>query len=102
MTEFFTSRIDFQIKKMSLAFSDSTRRQIDIVRDVCNVVSVLWVADLLGLPLKTASTPKGMFSAAELRLMLLVRPPPSLSRGIGWWRGSATTHRACSSSARST
>lgn len=41
--------------------------RVDIVRNVINLVAVHWAADyLIGIPLKTKATPKGMFTEQEV------------------------------------
>jgi len=69
--DYFTKTTQFMLKKHVLAFSNSSRRQIDVVRDVCNVVPTLWVAQKIGIPIKSSETPHGIMSAAELRLVLV-------------------------------
>lgn len=61
-TKFFTTRIESLLEKKSLAYSNSKVRQIDIVRDVCNIVPIEWIADRFGLPIKTIKNPHGLVS----------------------------------------
>ncbi|MCO5556237.1 hypothetical protein L7F22_009783 [Adiantum nelumboides] len=70
--DYFTNTTQAMLKKHVLAFHNSSRRQIDVVRDVCNVVPTLWVANKVGIPIKSEETPHGLMSHAELRLSLLV------------------------------
>lgn len=69
--EYFASRVDYRVKLMSLAYSGTTKRQIDIVRDVANWVPVDWVANILAIPIKSAEFPGGLITNAELRMLLL-------------------------------
>ncbi|KAL8276909.1 hypothetical protein RQP46_010737 [Phenoliferia psychrophenolica] len=68
---FFSRHADYQIKKSSLAYANSTTRQLDIVRDVANVVAIEWIANRFALPVKRPETPRGLLSIAELRMMFL-------------------------------
>ncbi|KAJ0108757.1 hypothetical protein J7T55_011248 [Diaporthe amygdali] len=45
-------------------------RMVDVVRDVSNVVNVHFASRLLNLPLKTASSPKGIYTEEELYAVL--------------------------------
>lgn len=60
--KFFKEKTDLQIMKKSLAFANSKVRQIDIARDVCNIVPIMWIADRFGLPIKNSVTPHGLVS----------------------------------------
>jgi len=72
VAKFFSEHIKKQIQKSSLAFSNSKRRQIDIVRDVTNVVPILWLADRFAIPLKTHENPRGLISVPEAFTIYLV------------------------------
>lgn len=39
---------------------------MDVVRDVCNVVPILWLADRFAIPLKTVQHPKGLVALPDL------------------------------------
>ncbi|PWN51100.1 linoleate diol synthase [Violaceomyces palustris] len=72
VTEYFRKTVKDLIKKRSLAFSDSPRRQIDVVRDVTDVAPIMWVARRFAIPLKTEEHPRGLISVPELFGILLV------------------------------
>ena len=46
--------------------------QVDIVRDVSNLAQVHFAASIFSLPLKTDENPRGLFSEAELYLLMAV------------------------------
>lgn len=62
---FFTQKIQELIKTSSLKYP-TTRRAIDIVQNVTNVVPLLWIAERFAIPLKTIQQPRGIISVAEL------------------------------------
>ncbi|KAN0062754.1 hypothetical protein ACQY0O_004949 [Thecaphora frezii] len=66
VSAYFGTKVPELIHASSLAFRASKRRQIDIVRDVCNVAPILWLAKRFGIPLKTAEHPRGLISVPEL------------------------------------
>jgi cytochrome P450 len=70
VSKFFSENIADLIKKNSLKYADS-RRAIDIVRDVTNVVPILWLAQKLAIPLKTETYPHGVISVPEIFEALL-------------------------------
>lgn len=69
---FFREHVAKQIKEHSLKYSSSSKRAIDIVRDVTNVVPILWLADRFAIPLKTKEHPHGLLSANECFTAYLV------------------------------
>ncbi|CZT12902.1 related to Psi-producing oxygenase A [Rhynchosporium agropyri] len=72
MSSFFQTNVARLIKDASLKYSNSTRRSIDIVRDVTNVVPILWLAERFAIPLKTAKNPRGLVSIPEAFMAYLV------------------------------
>ncbi|KAM3476257.1 hypothetical protein MY5147_003294 [Beauveria neobassiana] len=76
VTDFFRSHIVQQIRSKSLKYSRESatpnRRSIDIVRDVTNVVPILWLADRFALPLKTEDTPHGLLTVPQAFQAFLV------------------------------
>ncbi|CAG8979225.1 hypothetical protein HYALB_00011282 [Hymenoscyphus albidus] len=72
VSKFFRTNVANLIKKHSLKYSNSSRRSIDIVRDVTNVTPILWLADRFAIPLKTAERPRGLISVPELFMAYLV------------------------------
>jgi len=69
--QYFISHTQAQIAKCTMAFSKGKRRQLDVVRDIINIVPIKWLAQKYGLPLRTEETPHGLFSTAELLMLLL-------------------------------
>jgi hypothetical protein len=65
VTTFFRNNVADLIQKKSLAYK-GTRRSINIVRDVCNVTPILWLANRFAIPLKSASTPRGLLTIPQL------------------------------------
>ncbi|KIN02629.1 hypothetical protein OIDMADRAFT_52466 [Oidiodendron maius Zn] len=72
VTKFFSTHVAMQIKEHSLKYSTSTRRSIDIVRDVTNVVPILWLAERFAIPLKTTKQPNGILTVPEAFMAFLV------------------------------
>ncbi|TVY81764.1 Psi-producing oxygenase A [Lachnellula suecica] len=72
VTTFFRTNVAKLIKDHSLKYSNSSRRSIDIVRDVTNVTPILWLAERFAIPLKTASHPSGLLSIPEAFGVFLV------------------------------
>jgi hypothetical protein len=72
VTKFFQTNVAKQIKDHSLKYTRSTRRSIDIVRDVTNVVPILWLAERFAIPLKTREHPHGLLSIPEAFMAYLV------------------------------
>ena len=59
------------IQQSSLSYADH-RKSIDIVRDVCNVTPILWLAERFAIPLKSEEHSRGLITRAELFDMYLV------------------------------
>jgi Cytochrome P450/Animal haem peroxidase len=72
VAKFFGSNVSRLISEHSLKYSNSTRRSIDIVRDVTNVVPILWLAERFAIPLKTKERPHGLISIPDLFMSYLV------------------------------
>lgn len=72
VSKFFGTTVAKLIKDHTLKYSNSSRRSIDIVRDVTNVTPILWLADRFALPLKTADRPHGILSPYEAFTVYLV------------------------------
>lgn len=68
---FFESNIAKLVKEKSLKYSGQ-RRSIDIVRDITNVVPILWLAERFAIPLKTQEHPKGLLTISEAFTCFLV------------------------------
>lgn len=62
--DFFSTNVQNLIKKNSLKGAKG-RYSIDIVRDVCNITPILWLAERFALPLKTYERPRGVLSIHE-------------------------------------
>lgn len=71
LTTFFREHVAKAIKKGSLHYADS-RRSIDIVRDVINVVAVKWAADRFAIPVKSHEQPRGLVSLSQLFDMTMI------------------------------
>lgn len=63
--KFFRSTVADLIKKKALAYK-GTRRSLNVVRDVCNVVPIMWLANRFAIPLKTEDTPRGVLTIPQL------------------------------------
>lgn len=71
ITSFFREHVVKAIKSSSLKYPDS-RRSIDIVRDVTNVVPVQYLAHRFAIPLKTHEHPRGLISLSQLFAITMV------------------------------
>lgn len=71
VTTFWRTNVARLIKESSLKYS-GTRRSLDVVRDITNVVPILWLAERFALPLKTAKTPHGLLTINEAFTAYLV------------------------------
>lgn len=65
VSKYFRSNVSDLIQQKSLAYKGS-RRSLNVVRDVCNVVPVKWLADRFAIPLKTDETPRGLLTIPQL------------------------------------
>lgn len=65
VTRFFRSNVAKLIQESSLIYGNSTRRSIDIVRNVTNVTPILWLAERFAIPLKTKEHPRGLLSIPD-------------------------------------
>ncbi|KAI8589889.1 linoleate diol synthase [Geranomyces variabilis] len=72
LIRFYQHTIPLLIEKRTLAFTNSKKRQIDIVRDVCNTAPILWISQKFAIPIKDDEHPKGLLSTPELFGILLV------------------------------
>ncbi|EHK99319.1 putative Psi-producing oxygenase C [Glarea lozoyensis 74030] len=72
VSQFFKTNVSKLIKSSSLKYSNSTRRSVDIVRDVTNVAPILWLAERFAIPLKTHEKPHGVISIPEAFAAFLV------------------------------
>lgn len=71
VTKFFRENVVKLIKKSSLKYP-GTRRSLDVVRDVCNVTPMLWLAERFAIPLKTREQPRGLVTVPQLFDIYLV------------------------------
>ncbi|KAH8900626.1 linoleate diol synthase [Thozetella sp. PMI_491] len=71
VTTFFRETVAKLIKESSLKYPGQ-RRSIDIVRNVCNVTPILWLAGRFAIPLKTLQQPRGLVTVPQLFDILLV------------------------------
>jgi hypothetical protein len=65
VTKFFRNTVADLIQQKSLAYKGS-RRSLNVVRDVCNVVPIMWLAQRFAIPLKTDKTPRGLLTVPQL------------------------------------
>jgi hypothetical protein len=65
VTKFFRNTVADLIQQKSLAYKGS-RRSLNVVRDVCNVVPIMWLAQRFAIPLKTEKTPRGLLTVPQL------------------------------------
>ncbi|KAH9838134.1 linoleate diol synthase [Teratosphaeria destructans] len=65
LVHFFSAHASHQIKYCSLKYPGS-RRVIDIVRDVANITPIAWLAHRFAIPVKSAETPRGLFTLPQL------------------------------------
>jgi hypothetical protein len=65
---FYTSTTRALLSSKSVHIADFT--QVDIIRDIGNMAPVHFVAEAFMLPLKTASRPHGLFTEAEIYLIM--------------------------------
>lgn len=72
VSKFFSTNVANLIKTRSLRYSSSKRRSIDIVRDVTNVATILWIAERFAIPLKTPEQPHGLISIPDCFMVYLV------------------------------
>ncbi|KIX99908.1 uncharacterized protein Z520_04545 [Fonsecaea multimorphosa CBS 102226] len=71
LTKFFRETVRSLIRKSTLNYPDH-RRSIDIVRDVCNVTPIMWLARRFAIPIKDAAHPRGLVTIPELFDIYLV------------------------------
>jgi cytochrome P450 len=71
VSKFFRENVGRSIKESSLRYNGS-KRSVDIVRDVTNVVPIMWLAQHFAIPLKTLKTPKGLVTLPQLFDMYMV------------------------------
>jgi cytochrome P450 len=61
-----------KIGKDSLAFDKpATRHQLNVIRDVFNVVPIIWLADKFGIPLRSQEKPHGLMTVAQLHAIMV-------------------------------
>ncbi|KAF2141317.1 uncharacterized protein K452DRAFT_272071 [Aplosporella prunicola CBS 121167] len=66
--EYYTNMTTRMLKERSYKLGDLN--QVDIIRDVGNLVHVRFCADLFAMPLKTDENPHGIFTERELYMIL--------------------------------
>jgi len=71
VTRFFRENVVRLIKENSLKYP-GTRRSLDVVRDVCNVTPMLWLAERFAIPIKTTAFPRGLVTLPQLFDIYLV------------------------------
>jgi hypothetical protein len=63
--KFIAAETAKSIDECSLKYGGS-RRALDVVRDITNIVPITWLARRLALPLKTVKSPRGLLTQPEL------------------------------------
>lgn len=63
--KFYSANVSKLIKESSLKYQ-SSKRSIDIVRDVTNVAPIMWLAERFAIPIKSAQNPRGLLTLPEL------------------------------------
>lgn len=70
--KFFSEFTREKIRKHSLKVdATSTNKQLDVVKDIINVVPIYWIAGKVGIPLKTTESPFGLVTVFDLHNTLL-------------------------------
>lgn len=73
LATFFRDHVRSLIKQSSLSYPGACgKKLIDIVRDVCNVTPIMWLAHKFAIPIKSAANPRGLVTIAELFDVYLV------------------------------
>jgi len=65
MASWFSAKTAQLVQESSLKYQ-GTRRSLDVVRDIANIVPVAWLAERFGIPIKTMKTPRGVLTLPEL------------------------------------
>ncbi len=71
LSQYFRETVRSLIQKSTLKYPDQ-RRSIDIVRDVCNVAPIMWLARRFAIPIKDVVHPRGLVTIPELFDIYLV------------------------------
>ncbi|OCT52493.1 Psi-producing oxygenase A [Cladophialophora carrionii] len=71
LSQYFRETVRSLIQKSTLKYHDE-RRSIDIVRDVCNVTPIMWLARRFAIPIKDVAHPRGLVTIPELFDIFLV------------------------------
>lgn len=71
LSQYFRETVRSLIQKSTLKYPDH-RRSIDIVRDVCNVTPIMWLARRFAIPIKDVAHPRGLVTISELFDIYLV------------------------------
>jgi len=71
VTQYFRETVKSLIQKNSLKYADN-RRSIDVVRDVCNVAPIMWLAKRFAIPIKSDKNPRGLVTLPQLFDIYLV------------------------------
>ncbi|BGP18046.1 hypothetical protein JCM10213_008418 [Rhodosporidiobolus nylandii] len=58
------------VAEKSWSYDGGKTKIVDVVRDVTNLAAVFWTAHQFGIPLKTQTSPHGIFTPQELYLVL--------------------------------
>lgn len=69
---FYEDNLDQLLDKHSFKLPDTKSRQVDIVRDISNLVHTRFAASVFSLPLKTEDSSQGVYTEQELYQVLTV------------------------------
>ncbi|KAK0567939.1 hypothetical protein OC844_000029 [Tilletia horrida] len=62
----FAAHTRAQVETSRMPIKNGQHYQLDVVRDIANVVPILWLGQKFSIPLKTAHEPAGLISPAQL------------------------------------
>ncbi|KAM0749335.1 linoleate diol synthase [Meredithblackwellia eburnea MCA 4105] len=71
VAKFVNKHFQYHVKLSSKKYANSVTRQLDVVRDICNVIPIEWIATRCALPIKSDNKPLGLFTLDQLRQMLV-------------------------------
>lgn len=70
LATFYRTKTASLLESASWTYDGGRTRTVDVVRDVTNLAAVHWCSYQFGMPLKTVENPHGVFTPAELYLIL--------------------------------
>lgn len=72
VTKFYEQNTTKLLKMYSYKVPGTKTRQVDIVRDVANLVNARFAASVFSLPIKTEESPRGIYTEQELYQVLTI------------------------------